>query len=99
VHPVTTDSLAPAAWGAAQWIKPDRTDDHSWSDFTLDVDFTIRAAAAGVVFRAQDNDDFCLWQINTVTTAGKVMLRPHVKVRGAYTTLAKACTGLYEAKR
>jgi hypothetical protein len=80
---------APADWGDAQWVRPDRTDDRSWSDFTLDVDFTIRAAAAGVVFRAQDTGNFYLWQINTVTTPGKVMLRPHVKVGGSYTTLAE----------
>jgi len=78
---------APTDWQGAQWISPDTTD--SWSNFVLDTDFTIRAAAAGVVFRAKDSANYYLWQINTVTTPGKVMLRPHVQVGGRFSTLAE----------
>jgi len=77
----------PTDWQGAQWISPDTTS--SWSNFVLDTDFTIKAAAAGIVFRATDSANYYLWQINTVTTPGKVMLRPHVQVGGHFTTLAE----------
>jgi hypothetical protein len=78
-----------ADWKGAQWISPDNTDDKSWSDFTLDTDFTIKAAAASVLFRAKDSSNYYLWQINTATAPGKVMFRPHVQVDGRFTTLAE----------
>jgi hypothetical protein len=74
-------------WGGAQWISPDTGDSRTWSDFTLDEDFTIKAGAASVVFRAQDAQNYYMWQINTVTTPGKVTLRPHVQVDGRFTAL------------
>ncbi|HTI26954.1 MAG TPA: family 78 glycoside hydrolase catalytic domain [Kutzneria sp.] len=80
---------SPTDWQGAKWISPDSAGTNSWSDFVLDTDFTIKAAAAGIVFRAKDSADYYLWQINTVTTPGKVMLRPHVQVAGHFTTLAE----------
>jgi len=85
--------FAPAAqpdrdWKGAQWISPDQSA-NSWSDFTLDTDFTIKAAAAGVVFRAKDSSNYYLWQINTVTSPGNVMLRPHLQLNGQFRTLAE----------
>lgn len=82
-------SIGPTDWQGAQWISPDNAGANSWSNFVLDTDFTIKAAAAGIVFRARDSADYYLWQINTVTTPGKVMLRPHVQVGGRFTTLAE----------
>ncbi len=79
--------MAVSSWKGAQWISP--AGDKSWSDFTLDVDFTVKAAAAGVVFRAKDAANYYLWQINTVSAPGKVMLRPHVQVDGRFTNLAE----------
>jgi alpha-L-rhamnosidase len=76
-------------WGGAQPIAPDNADNRTWSNFTLDVDFTIRSAAAGVVFRANDSANYYLWQVNTVTTPGKVLLRPHVQVNGGFTLLGE----------
>ncbi|MEK8143638.1 family 16 glycoside hydrolase [Streptomyces sp. M10(2022)] len=67
--------------------QPRRKDDRSWSDFTLDVDFTIKAGAASVLFRAEDADNYYMWQINTVAAPGKVVLRPHVRAEGRFTTL------------
>src|SRR4051794_22308485 len=40
-----------AGWADAQWITPDTGDAYAWQDFVLDADFTIKAAAASVVFR------------------------------------------------
>jgi len=79
--------MAVSSWKGAQWISP--AGEKSWSDFTLDVDFTVKAAAAGVVFRAKDAANYYLWQINTVSTPGKVMLRPHVQVNGSFRVLAE----------
>jgi hypothetical protein len=79
---------APTDWKGAQWISPD-TENLTWDDFTLDIDFTIKAAAASVVFRAKDTANFYLWQINAAVTPGKVFLRPHAKVNGGFTNLGE----------
>lgn len=88
---------AVADWKGAQWISPDTADSKSWTDFFLDVDFTIKAAAASVVFRAKDTDNFYLWQINAALSPGKVLLRPHAKVGGRYATLAEIDLGAFDA--
>jgi len=75
-------------WGGAQWISPQVGGDTSWSDFTLDADFTIRAGAATFLFRAQNADNFYMWQVNAENPA-KVLLRPHVDVAGAFNVLGQ----------
>ncbi|MDI5967242.1 family 78 glycoside hydrolase catalytic domain [Streptomyces sp. SL54] len=72
-------------WKGAQWISPDTG--AAWSDFTLDTDFTLKSAAASVLFRAKDASDYYLWQINSATTPGKVMLRPQLQLGGNFSTL------------
>ncbi|WP_328453498.1 family 78 glycoside hydrolase catalytic domain [Amycolatopsis sp. NBC_00438] len=79
----------PADWGSAAWISPDAGRAYAWQDFSLDLDFTIKAGAASVLFRAADADDFLMWQINAATTPGKVLLRPHVKSHGAFSLLGE----------
>lgn len=81
--------LDAAAWEDAKWISPRAGDESSWSDFTLDGDFTITSAAASFVFRAKDASNYYLWQINSVTTPGRVMLRPHVQVAGGFVNLGE----------
>ncbi|MGW5740664.1 family 78 glycoside hydrolase catalytic domain [Amycolatopsis sp. NPDC003861] len=76
-----------ADWSGAQWIAPG--DAYAWQDFVLDVDFTIKSAAASVVFRAAGPDDFLLWQVNAAEAPGKVLLRPHVKSHGSFTLLGE----------
>src|SRR3954470_462916 len=76
--------LDPTDWQGARWITPDTADQDSWSDFTLDVDFTIRKGAASVLFRAQDANNLYLWQVNSAVQPGKVMLRPHLEVGGSF---------------
>lgn len=76
--------LGAADWQGAHWIRPDTAGQDSWSDFTLDVDFTIRRGAAGVVFRAQDANDLYMWQVNSAVDPGRVMLRPHLEVNGSF---------------
>jgi hypothetical protein len=74
-------------WHGAQWISPDTTGHGSWSNFSLDVDFTIRRGAASLVLRAQDQDNLYLWQVNSQISPGKVMLRPHLARGGSYSHL------------
>src|SRR4051794_21788612 len=69
-----TGPTQPADWAGAQWITPDTGDAYAWQDFVLDVDFTIKAAAASVVFRAAGPDDFLMWQVNAAEAPGKVLL-------------------------
>ncbi len=79
--------LNAAAWPGAQWISPDTAGQDSWSDFFLDVDFTIRKGAASVVFRAQDPNNLYMWQVNSEVNPGQVMLRPHLEVNGSFSHL------------
>jgi hypothetical protein len=82
-----TGLLSPEDWGAARWISPETEDaSASWSDYTVDLDFTIASGAAGVVFRAQGSSDFYMWQINT-RIGDSVLLRPHVQQGGAWRVL------------
>lgn len=82
-----TGLLHPADWGQAQWISPDTAGQDVWSNFTVDVDFTIRTGAASLLFRARDANDLYLWQVNSEVDPGKVMLRPHVEVNGSFSHL------------
>ncbi|MET0492652.1 MAG: family 78 glycoside hydrolase catalytic domain [Actinoplanes sp.] len=84
-----TGLLTPADWGGAQWIAPDVANQRSWSSFTLDADFTIRSGAAAFLFRAADSATFAMWQINAVSTPGKVLLRPHTSIGGRFANLAE----------
>lgn len=84
-----TGLLDTAAWQGAQWISPDTGSSDSWSDFTLDTDFTIKTGAASVLFRVKDAQDYYMWQINAAQTAGKVLLRPHVQSGGRFTNLGE----------
>jgi hypothetical protein len=79
--------LNPADWAGAQWISPDTADTDTWSDFDLDVDFTIKHGAASVVFRAADANNLYLWQVNSELDPGTVVLRPHVEVNGSFSHL------------
>ncbi|MBP2328278.1 alpha-L-rhamnosidase [Kibdelosporangium banguiense] len=78
-----------ADWAGAQWITPDTGNAYSWQDFTLDADFMIKSGAAGILLRAKDSDTFAMWQVNAVTTPGKVTLRPHTKIQGSFSLLGE----------
>jgi hypothetical protein len=79
--------LQTADWHGAQWVSPDTAEQDQWSNFSADVDFTIRSGAASLVFRAKDTSNLYLWQINTEVDPGKVMLRPHLEVNGSFSHL------------
>lgn len=76
-------------WAGADWIAPtSQNPAASWSDYTLDVDFTIHAKAAGFVFRSQDANNFYMWQING-GLGDSVLLRPHVHAGGGWRVLGE----------
>jgi alpha-L-rhamnosidase len=78
--------LEPAAWQGAEWIAPAATTEAaSWRDYRLDVAFTIVSGAAGVVFRAQNPDNFYMWQVQV--EADDVLLRPHLRQDGHWEVL------------
>ncbi len=79
--------LNAADWHGAQWISPDTAGQDVWSDFTVDVDFTIRKGAASLLLRAQDPNNLYLWQVNSEVDPGKVMLRPHLDLNGSFSHL------------
>ena len=79
-----TGLLDSSDWHGARWISPDTAGQDTWSDFTADVDFTIRKGAASLLFRAQDANNLYLWQVNSEVDPGKVMLRPHLEVNGSF---------------
>ncbi len=78
--------LSPSAWRDAQWISPQApTDAAGWGDYRVDVDFTIAAGAAGLVFRARDPSNFYMWQVRV--SDDEVLLRPHVLEDGDWDVL------------
>lgn len=54
-----------------------------WTDYTLDIEFTLVETAAGFLFRAADEDNLYMWQIN------ESQLQPHVKQDGNWDVLDK----------
>lgn len=81
-----TALLSATDWADAKWISPKTDDGANWSDYTVDVDFTIASGAAGLVFRAQGQSDFYMWQVNT-RLGDSVLLRPHVLQQGSWRVL------------
>jgi alpha-L-rhamnosidase len=81
-----TGLLSTAAWQGAEWISPQAaTSAANWTDYRLDIDFSVAAGAAGVVFRERDPEDFYMWQINI--EGGEAVLRPHIQQNGSWTVL------------
>lgn len=80
--------LAPDDWQGAKWIRPQApTDAANWSDYRLEVDFTIASGAGGVVFRARDPSNFYMWQLLVDGEEEAVLLRPHVRENGVWDVL------------
>jgi len=80
-----TALLAPPDW-TAHWIGPRETCAPTWSNVTVAADVTLQEEAVGLVFRAQDADNFYMWQLNCVL-GPELMLRPHVCKDGKWSML------------
>lgn len=85
-------ALTDGDWHGAEWISPRaETDAGSWTDYRIDVDFTIASGAAGVVFRAAGPLNLYMWQINV--SGDEVLLRPHAQRNGVWEVLAEIPIG------
>lgn len=60
-----------------------------WTDYSFQVDVKVTNAAAGLVFRKQDENNFYMWQLNSNGN-----LRPHKKVSGGWTVIKELPAGI-----
>jgi len=83
-----TGLLSEADWNAT-WIGQENETEFrgvEWTDYTFTVDVEILSENAGVLFRAQDEGNFYMWQLNT-KNADVPLLRPHVRENGNWSVL------------
>ncbi len=78
---------APRRW-QARWIGRPAPKRPTWQDLDLEVTLRVLARAAGVVFRAQDEQNAYMWQINTALRSTP-LLRPHVRIQGQWRVLGE----------
>lgn len=66
-------------WSSTKWIKATTNVQGTESegpitDYEVEVKFTVKQLAAGLIFAASDHSNYYMWQINT---NGSVRFRPH----------------------
>ena len=66
----------------ADWISYAGTSLYSGTNYTIDFDFIIDRDAQGFCFGMSDTGTFVMWQVNTKSSPGRVLLRPHFKSGG-----------------
>lgn len=69
-------------FGEAKWISYDQKPLFSGRKYTIDFDFIIENGNQGFCFGMEDGGTFLMWQVNTLSGNGKVLLRPHIKSEG-----------------
>lgn len=80
-----TGLLSSSEW-TSDWIGADNSPGAAWTDYTIDLDFTMKRDAFGVFFRGSSGVGY-MWQINE-ETPGHPLLRPHVRhPDGGYSVL------------
>ena len=67
------------AWNGTQWIKASTNASEDGenavpTDYEVEVKFTVKQLAAGLIFAASDHSNYYMWQVNT---NGSVRFRPH----------------------
>ncbi len=78
--------LLDSGWSGAQWIKRNEqtvsygsgsssTDYSTIQNYTVEADFMIERAAAGIIWGATDHSNYYMWQFNTESTPTR--FRPH----------------------
>lgn len=70
----------------AQWIGLTNDGVPNWQDITLTADVTLQKRAAGIVFRAKDENNFYMWQFNN-SLGSELLLRPHILKNGQWSVL------------
>lgn len=84
-----------SAWEGTRWIKvDDGTVDNSTpiTDYEVEVKFEIKSLAAGLIFAAKDNNNYYMWQVNTLT--GSPRFRPHSWTNGGAACLEEKPLGV-----
>ena len=67
-------------WTGSHWIKASTNEQGSEAegpvtDYEVEVKFTVKQLAAGLIFAASDHNNYYMWQVNTLT--GSPRFRPH----------------------
>ena len=67
------------AWSGTQWIKASTSpseggENEAPTDYEVEVKFTVKQLAAGLIFAASDHSNYYMWQVNT---NGSLRFRPH----------------------
>ena len=77
--------LGKNAFADATWISAPAASLYSGTRYTIDFDFILDRDNQGFCFGMESGGTFVMWQINTVNTPGRVLLRPHFKSNGTWT--------------
>ncbi len=77
--------LGKSAFRDADWISCKAEPFYPDTTYTIDFDFVILRDNQGFCFGMQNSGNFVMWQINTKSSPGKVLLRPHFKAGGNWT--------------
>lgn len=71
-----------SAWGKSSWIQATTNakgsvaeEEKVVKDYEVEVKFEVKQLAAGLIFAAQDHNNYYMWQINT--NGGNIRFRPH----------------------
>lgn len=68
--------------GKAQGVGEEEELATEWTDYAMEIEFSIDASAVGVIFRAKDAKNFYMWQFKT--DGNKAYLNPHVFKDGKF---------------
>ncbi|WP_236089494.1 family 78 glycoside hydrolase catalytic domain [Antribacter soli] len=82
-----TGLLSAGDWGNAEWVGMPAPSYEHWTDYTATTRFRLNSVAFGVFVRAQNISNTYMWQVNV--SSGVPMLRPHLRVNGAYSLLGE----------
>lgn len=74
-----TGLMTANAWNGTHWIKASTNEAGSETegpvtDYEVEVKFSVKQLAAGLIFAASDHSNYYMWQVNT---NGSVRFRPH----------------------
>ena len=77
--------LGSSAFKDTKWISNTTATLYDGTKYTIDFDFVIDRDNQGFCFGMSDTGTFVMWQVNTKSSPGRVLLRPHFKSGGNWT--------------
>ncbi len=91
--------LMDSGWSGAQWIAAGDAstpavdeETENIQNYTLDFDFEIQRASAGIIFGATDRNNYYMWQFNAQNDVPR--FRPHVWTNGTPQCIAEIDLGI-----